>query len=111
MDLSDLSSTATPVKPGTEQLPLPTESEDRGSYELANQIAAEVASSLTPALDGVRNMQATGRIDRAGLQSLMDCIEQARHAALLGQQVVRLAREDVQQQPEAINLADALRDV
>jgi hypothetical protein len=56
-------------------------------------------------------MQATGRIDRTGLHALVEQIEQARHASMLGQQVARLARDGIQQQPEALNLTHALRDV
>jgi hypothetical protein len=78
---------------------------------LAAQIALEVGGALTPALDSVLDMQATGRIDRAGLYALVGRIEQARHAAILGQQIARLSRGDVQQQPEAVDLAYALHDV
>jgi hypothetical protein len=76
-----------------------------------HQIGAEIASALTPALDSVRQMQATGRIDRAGLHALCAQIDQARHASMLGQQIARLACGGIQQQPEALSLVYAVRDV
>jgi len=111
MDLSELNSTHSSVGPS---LPSPRSSHDAApgdsAWELANQIAAEVACVLTPALDSVRQMQATGRIDRAGLHALVTQIERARHASMLGQQIARLAHGGIQQQPEALNLSHALRD-
>ncbi|MFI4929041.1 MAG: hypothetical protein ACHP83_02310, partial [Burkholderiales bacterium] len=80
-------------------------------WGLANQIGIEVGSALTPALDSVHQMQASGRIDRAGLHALVTQIEQARHASMLGQQIARLAQGGIQQQPETVNLSHALRDV
>jgi hypothetical protein len=111
MDLSELKSTRTADKPESLE-PVSNQLERcNEAWGLATQIAAEVASALTPALDGLRQMQATGRIDRAGLHALVDRIEQARHASMLGQQVARLAQGGIQQQPEALNLTHALRDV
>jgi hypothetical protein len=111
MDLSELSSPRTPIKPASVELNSPHLESCDEAWGLARQIAAEVAGALTPALDGVQQMQATGHIDRAGLQSLVAQIEQARHASMLGQQVARLAQGGIQQQPEALSLTHALRDV
>jgi hypothetical protein len=80
-------------------------------WGLANQISVEVAGALTPALDSVRQMQASGRIDRAALHTLLTQIEQARHASMLGQQIARLTQGGIQQQPEALNLSHALQAV
>jgi len=111
MDLSDLNSTHATDKAAPDA-PFPTAAASGGSaWQLANQVGVEVASALTPALDGVRQMQLTGRIDRAGLHALISQIEQARRAGMLGQQVARLAYGGIQQQPEAVNLSHALRDV
>ena len=111
MDLSELNSTHAPVGLHSGDLPRDAAAEPMRRGELASQIGVEVACALTPALDSVRQMQATGRIDRAGLHTLVTQIEQARHASMLGQQIARLAHGGIQQQPEALNLSHALRDV
>ena len=111
MDLSDLNPTPTPGKSPSDRL-LPTDTpHGDAAWGLASQIAVEVASALTPALDSVRQMQASGRIDRAGLHALVTQIEQARCASMLGQQIARLAHGGIQQQPEALNLSHALQAV
>lgn len=81
------------------------------AWGLASQIAVEVAAPLTVALDRVRELQATGRIDRPGLHALYEELQQARRAGIVGQQITRLARGGIQQQPETLNLTQALRDV
>jgi len=110
MDLSDLNSTHAADK-ATSGGSLSAATAQGDSWQLANQVGVEVAGALTPALDGVRQMQLTGRIDRAGLHALISQIEQARRASMLGQQIARLAYGGIQQQPEALNLSHALRDV
>jgi hypothetical protein len=110
MDLSELSSRTRPVKSESSAYAAAVTDGDT-AWGLASQLAAEVASGLTPALDSVRRMQATGRIDRAGLHDLVARIEQARHAAMLGQQIARLSQGGIQQQSEPVNLTHALRDV
>jgi hypothetical protein len=107
MDLSELSSPQTPVKQQSGELASSALCGD-AAWLLANQIGSEVASALTPALAGVHTLQATGRIDRAGLHALVEQIEQARRASMMGQQIARLARGGIQQQPEGLNLTDAL---
>jgi len=110
MDLSDLNPTSTPGKSPSDRLPPTDTSHGDAAWGLANQIAVEVASALTPALDSARLMQASGRIDRAGLHALVAQIEQARCASMLGQQIARLATHGgIQQQPEALNLSHALQ--
>ena len=110
MDLSDLNSTHTPGKSPAREPSSAGAAHADAAWGLANQIGAEVACALTPALDSVRQMQASGRIDRAGLHTLLTQIEQARLASMLGQQIARLAHGGIQQQPEAMNLNHALRD-
>jgi hypothetical protein len=111
MDLSELNSTHAPDKsqPGDPRS-VDAAPADAG-WQLASQIGVEVACALTPALDSARQMQASGRIDRAGLHTLVKQIEQARQASMLGQQIARLADGRIQQHPEAVNLSHALRDV
>ena len=111
MDLSDLNSTRKPGESPSGGVPSAGIAPDDATWQLANQIGIEVASALTPALDSVRQMQTSGRIDRAGLHALVTQIEQARHASMLGQQIARLAHGGIQQQPETLNLSHALRDV
>ncbi|HEY6510699.1 MAG TPA: hypothetical protein VI032_01895 [Burkholderiaceae bacterium] len=111
MDLSELNPTPAPGKSAADRrLPSETLNGD-AAWGLANQMAVEVAGALTPALDSVRQMQSSGRIDRAGLQALTTQIEQARWASMLGQQIARLAHGGIQQQPEALNLSQALQAV
>ncbi len=111
MDLSELNPTPTPGKSPSDRLISSEALHGDAAWRLANQIAGEVAGALTPALDSVRQMQASGRIDRAGLQALVTQIEQARCASMLGQQIARLAHGGIQQQPEALNLSHALQAV
>ncbi len=80
-------------------------------WQVACQIGVEVASPLTMALDRVRALQATGQIDRHGLQALHDELELARRASMVGQQITRLAQGGIQQQHETVSLAQVLRDV
>lgn len=110
MDLSDLNPTPPDKSPSDGRLPADSPPGD-AVWELANQISVAVAAALTPALDSVRQMQDSGRIDRAGLHALVMQIEQARHASMLGQQIARLAHGGIQQQPEALDLSHALQAV
>jgi hypothetical protein len=79
-------------------------------WPVTASFGGEVAAPLTHALEATCQLQATGRIDRAGLSALREHIEQARHAAMLAQQITRLAQGGIQQQPEPLNLSRALRD-
>jgi hypothetical protein len=111
MDLSDLHSPHAPSKSQAGEFPSTSSAPDDAAWKVATQVGMEVACALTPALDSIRQMQASGRIDRAGLHSLVTQIEQARQASMLGQQIARLAHGGIQQQPETVNLSHALRDV
>lgn len=85
---------------------------DRPSMgDVVARIAAEVSGPLTQALDRVAALTATGRIDRAGLQSLRDEIEGARRVGMRGQQIARFAAGTVQQRLERLDLTRILRDV
>lgn len=109
MDLSELNSTRTQA-PAAARTDMAVPERDM-AWGLASQIGVEVAAPLTAALDRVRELQATGRIDRPGLHALYEELQQARRASIVGQQVTRLARGGIQQQHEALNLTHALRDV
>jgi hypothetical protein len=77
---------------------------------LAGQVGAEVASSLSSALERVRLLAETGRIGQRSLLALQEEIERARRIAMLGQQVSRLAAGSVRQAPEMLELPQMLRD-
>lgn len=107
MDLSELGDV--PTGPGSglgsdlDGLPA------RGS-ELAGQVGAEVATPLSAALERVSQLATTGHISRRGLRALADEIERARHAAMTGQQIARLASGRVSLHTERVDLTRMLRD-
>jgi len=80
------------------------------SQHLAGQVGAEVAEVLSSALARVELMVRSGRIGQHSLASLRDEITQARHVAMLAQQVSRLAAGGVAQAPESLDLPQTLRD-
>ena len=101
MDLSELNSTHAADKSQPSGSRSGNAAPADGGWLLANQIGVEVACALTPALDSALQMRASGRIDRAGLHTLVTQIEQARQASMLGQQIARW-HGGIQQQPEAV---------
>jgi hypothetical protein len=110
MDLSELSSPTSPARPMSDAVAATCGASD-AAWQLACQIGVEVATPLTHALERVLELQATGRIDRPGLHALVNQIEQARRASMVGQQIARLAQGGTQQQHETLNLTQSLRDV
>lgn len=74
-------------------------------------VGIEVAAPLTAALDRVQTLTMTGRIDRSSLRALREEIEQARHAGMMAQQLVRLASGRLRQSHERLALPEALRDL
>lgn len=79
-------------------------------WQVAAQVGGEVAAALTAALERVTRLQATGAIDRQGLCALVDDVRHARRASFVAQQLVRLARGGIQQQHEAVSLAQVIAD-
>jgi hypothetical protein len=78
---------------------------------LLAQLSAEVARTLSSALERVTALAATGQIDRLGLRALREEIEAARRVGIMGQQLVRLADDDLQHHAhEAVDLAALLRE-
>lgn len=112
MDLSEFGSPASPspVRPGSSESVSTCDGSEAG-WQLACQIGVEVAAPLTQALERALELQATGRIDRPGLHTLVSQIEQARRASMVGQQIARLAQGGTQQQHETLNLSQALREM
>jgi len=109
MDLSELGSPTSPVRPRPVEAAACDGSD--AAWQLACQIGVEVATPLTQALERALELQATGRIDRPGLHLLVSQIEHARRASMVGQQIARLARGGTQQHNENLNLTQALREV
>jgi hypothetical protein len=76
--------------------------------ELAGELGAQVAHSLSRALAELDRVLVGGTAAERGLREL---IEHARHAAMLGQQVSRLAQGSVVQAPEPLDLPGLWRQV
>jgi hypothetical protein len=99
-------SSATP--PSTQaQTPYPA---DLDPQALLAQLGAEVARTLSSALERVTTLTTTGQIDREGLRALRDEIDAARRGGIMGQQLVRLAASDLRHAHEAVDLANLLRE-
>ncbi|WP_119353074.1 hypothetical protein [Azohydromonas sediminis] len=75
------------------------------------QFGAEVAQPLTAALERLRALTDGPGRDPVALQALEREIERARAAALLAQQLARLANPALQRRPEQLDLALVLREV
>lgn len=107
MELPDFKTT-----PAAGDLPS-AESAEAGSTwtTLIGQIGRDVAEPLTAALDRVVQLTDSGRIDRRSLAALRLEIERARRAAMVGQQIARLAGGKLRQSRESLALAQVVRDV
>ena len=80
-------------------------------HTLVSEIGAATATPLTAALERIHALIASGKIDRAGLRSLRDEVERARHAGMIGQQITRFASGRLRQSHERLQLADTLGSV
>jgi hypothetical protein len=80
------------------------------ALDLVAQLATEVASPLTSALERVNTLVNTGSIDRIGVAALRDELEAARRASIVGQQITRFASGRIRQSPECLSLTQMLRD-
>jgi hypothetical protein len=95
----------------TEPMPLADSAPvDDAAHELVSQMAAEIATPLTAALERVTALATTGTIDRRGLAALREELEAARRASIVGQQIGRLASGRIRQTHERLNLTQMLRD-
>ena len=79
-----------------------------GDRSLAGEVGAEVAASLSQALQRLDDILHSGRVGRAGLNAVRDEVERARQIAMLGQQVSRLAAGLARPAPEAADLPEVL---
>ena len=79
--------------------------------QLMTQLGAQISGPLSAALERVHLLISTGRIDRKGLSSLRQDIENARHAGMAGQQIARLASGRVRQTHERVHLTHTLQSV
>jgi len=77
---------------------------------LLAQLGSEVAGALSSAAERVGTLAATGRIGRIELRALREEIERARRAAIVAQQVSRLASGRVIPVMEGLDLAALLRE-
>jgi len=77
---------------------------------LLAQLGSEVAGALSSAAERVGALAASGRIGRIELRALRDEIERARRAAIVAQQVSRLASGRVSVVREGLDLAALLRE-
>ncbi|MEY4561104.1 MAG: hypothetical protein RLZZ618_381 [Pseudomonadota bacterium] len=108
MDMTDLNRMPTAPVTDTEQEP----SGDQARWrEVIAELSAEMAGPLTLALERVQTLASTGRIDRAGLRSLVEEIGHARQISMVGQQLSRLASGRLRQTHERLALTDTLKDV
>ncbi len=75
------------------------------------QAGTEIAMPLTTAIDGMRMVAASGRLDGADAARLLDDLSRARQAAIVAQQLVRVATGQARHVPERLDLAATLRAV
>ncbi|RZK99662.1 MAG: hypothetical protein EOP36_18590 [Rubrivivax sp.] len=75
------------------------------------QAGRELAEPLTTALERVATLTTTGRIDRAGLRTLLDEVDRARQAGIWCQQISRLASGRVRQTHERVHLTNTIQSV
>jgi hypothetical protein len=73
-------------------------------------MGAEVAATLSSALERVNQLATSGQIDRGNLRALREELESARRAGMVGQQLRRLASGQVRQSPERLDLGAMLHD-
>lgn len=106
MDMSDVNRSAAPHPPP------PGDGSDADRWrELISAIGSEIASPLTAALERINALTSTGKIDRAGLRSLRDEVEAARHAGMIAQQLARFASGRLHQSQERLPLSDTVKTV
>lgn len=78
---------------------------------VVQSIAAAVSGPLSQALERVKALMDSGKIDRVGLLALGEEIAAARRAGMVGQQIARLASSQVPQSKERIYLTSLTRDI
>ncbi len=79
--------------------------------ELVAQVGRELAEPLTAALERVNALMSTGRIDRAGLKSLLSEMDRARQAGIWCQQISRLASGRARPSHERVHLTNTVQSV
>jgi len=77
--------------------------------ELLAQVGRELAEPLTAALERVNALMSTGKIDRAGLKSLLAEVDRARQAGIWCQQISRLASGRARQSHERVHLTHTVQ--
>jgi CheY-like chemotaxis protein len=89
----------------------PDEQELARWQELLAQAGRELAEPLTTALERVATLTTTGRIDRAGLRTLLGEVDRARQTGIWCQQISRLASGRVRQSHERVHLTNTVQSV
>ena len=78
---------------------------------LVGEIGAEIAGTLTSALERIVALTTSGRIDRRDLRALREEVGKARQVGIESQQLARLASGRLRQAHEKVQLADMLTSV
>ena len=103
MDLSDLDPSPRDLRAGDERTPAAP------GLALVGQMGAELSQPLEAAVARIDAVLASGRLDRAGLNTLRADIELARDIAETGRQIERCASLAMAASPEPIELGPVLR--
>jgi len=80
-------------------------------HDIVGQVAAEVATPLTRAMERINDLVAGHTLSPAELRALNDEVAHARRIGILGQQIARLASGVVRQTPEPLDLTHTLLEL
>jgi len=84
--------------------------EEVDAHGLVAQLGAEVARTLSSALERLATLAISSTVDRDVLRVLREEIDLARHAGIRGQQLVRLGSGEVRIVQERVDLSALLRE-
>jgi hypothetical protein len=68
------------------------------------RLGSEIAAPISDALERVRALDTSGRIDRQGLRSLRESLETVRRQAAIAQQLARIGHQALRLAPEPVEL-------
>ena len=105
MDDTPYTNMPSPSRPGSRS----NDAADLAHWKaVVHGLSAEIANTLTLALERIENLAVTGQIDRGDLRALHLEVQQARQTSMAGQQLARLASGQLRQTPERLNLMEAV---
>jgi len=110
MDLSDLNHPTPVADPAVDGNPIRVGDVSHWR-DLVTQLGAEIAEPLTSALERVHELATTGRIERQSLRALRDELDEARQAAMIGQQLARFGSGRLRQAQERMHLTQTLSSI